>query len=86
MGEERRHTPVRWYEGLTGYHWLVLTVAALGWAFDTMDQWLYVLARQPALTELLGATPEDPRVAYYNGKQADFCSASWATDGDERGR
>jgi len=45
----------RWTEGLTGYHYLVLTVAALGWLFDTMDQWLYVLARQPALIQLIGA-------------------------------
>ncbi|MER3500690.1 MAG: hypothetical protein IMHGJWDQ_002183 [Candidatus Fervidibacter sp.] len=81
MGEERRHTPVRWYEGLTGYHWLVLTVAALGWAFDTMDQWLYVLARQPALTELLGATPEDPRVAYYSGIVQSIFIFGWATGG-----
>ncbi len=49
--------PKRWYDGLTGYHWLVLVVASLGWLFDTMDQWLYVLARQPAITELLGPKP-----------------------------
>lgn len=23
--------PTRWYHGLTGYHWLVLIVASLGW-------------------------------------------------------
>lgn len=50
---------LRWYHGLTGYQYLVLIVAALGWMFDTMDQWLYVLARQPALEELLAnANPE----------------------------
>ena len=45
-----------WYEGLTRYHWFVLTVAALGWLFDTMDQQLFNLARnRPAITELLDA-------------------------------
>ena len=23
-----------WYRGLTGYHWLVLVVACLGWSFE----------------------------------------------------
>ncbi|MEZ8216767.1 putative arabinose efflux permease, MFS family [Candidatus Fervidibacteria bacterium JGI MDM2 SSWTFF-3-K9] len=77
-GQEQR---VRWYEGLTGYHWLVLTVAALGWAFDTMDQWLYVLARQPAMAELLKAAPEDPQVAYYAGIVQAIFIFGWATGG-----
>lgn len=78
---EGREARLRWYEGLTGYHWLVLTVAALGWAFDTMDQWLYVLARQPALMELLHAAPEDPRVAYYSGWVQTIFILGWATGG-----
>jgi MFS family permease len=43
----------RWTEGLTWYHWLVLAIACCGWMFDTMDQWLYVQAKTPALTELV---------------------------------
>lgn len=85
MGEvselERHPNVVKWYEGLTGYHWLVLTVAALGWAFDTMDQWLYVLARQPAMMELLRAAPEDPKVAYYAGLVQAIFIFGWATGG-----
>ena len=38
---------IPWYKTLTGYHWYVLMVAALGWLFDTMDQQLFVLARPP---------------------------------------
>ncbi len=50
----------KWTDGLTGYHWLVLVVVSLGWMFDTMDQWLYVAARQPALKNLaVGATPDE---------------------------
>jgi MFS family permease len=43
----------RWYHELSRYHWFVLIVAALGWLFDTMDQQLFALARDPALRELL---------------------------------
>ncbi|MDM7460739.1 MAG: MFS transporter, partial [bacterium] len=73
--------PLRWYHGLTGYHWLVLTVAALGWLFDTMDQWLYVLARQPAMTELLGADAPKEAVAYYSSVVQAVFIAGWATGG-----
>lgn len=45
---------LRWYQGLDRYCWLVLTVAALGWMFDTMDQNLYNLVRAPSLSDLLG--------------------------------
>jgi MFS family permease len=51
---------VPWYMLLGRYHWFVLVVAALGWLFDTMDQQLFVLARTPALTELLKGTLPDP--------------------------
>jgi MFS family permease len=49
--------PYRWYRELNRYHWFVLTVAALGWLFDTMDQQLFALARRPAMMELVGSTP-----------------------------
>ena len=44
-----------WYRELTGYHWFVLSVASMGWMFDTMAQQLFNLARKPAISELLGA-------------------------------
>jgi len=49
-----------WYRQLTRYHWFVLIVAALGWLFDTMDQQLFVLARTPALTDLLSTQLPNP--------------------------
>ncbi|MCX7687843.1 MAG: MFS transporter [Fimbriimonadales bacterium] len=73
--------PTRWYEGLTGYHWLVLVVASLGWLFDTMDQWLYVLARRPAIAELLGPEATDAQVAYYSGIVQSIFIIGWATGG-----
>lgn len=43
----------RWYHALNRYQWFVFVVAALGWMFDCLDQQLFVLARQPAMKELL---------------------------------
>ena len=44
---------VPWYRELNRYHWFVLIVAALGWLFDCLDQQLFILARQPAMNDLL---------------------------------
>ncbi len=48
-----------WWKELNRYQWFVFIVASLGWLFDTMDQQLFNLARQPAITELVGAMPGD---------------------------
>ena len=47
-----------WWRELTSYHWFVLSVASMGWMFDTMAQQLFNLARKPAIKKLLetGAT------------------------------
>lgn len=74
-----------WYQGLTRYHWFVLVVAALGWLFDTMDQQLFNLARMPAITQLLHATPGDPATAgavkEYGGYATMIFMIGWATGG-----
>jgi MFS family permease len=43
-----------WWKLLNRYHWYVFVVAALGWLFDCMDQRIFMVSRQNALTELLG--------------------------------
>jgi MFS family permease len=48
----------RWYQMMTRYHWFVLTVAALGWLFDCLDQQLFILARVPAMESLIPAPKE----------------------------
>ena len=48
-------------EPVTIYHWLVFLLAAAGWMFDCMGQRVFVLAREPALRELLGATTSPVR-------------------------
>src|ERR1041385_6308846 len=45
--------PLKWYQGLDRYCWIVMTVAALGWLFDTMDQNLFTMVRSPSLTSIL---------------------------------
>jgi MFS family permease len=66
-----------WYKGLTRYHWFVLTVAALGWLFDTMDQQLFNLARVPAMRELV---PADA-VKEYAGYATSIFLIGWGTGG-----
>ncbi len=43
----------RWHHDVTRYQWLVLIVAALGWAFDAFEGQLYTITRDDLLKELL---------------------------------
>jgi len=43
----------RWYEGVTGYHWLVLVVASLGWVFDIFEGQIFVASMEEAMPSLL---------------------------------
>ncbi len=45
--------PLRWYQGLEKYCWVVLVISALGWLFDTMDQNLFNLVRTSSMEELV---------------------------------
>ncbi len=73
-------SPSPWYRELTGYHWWVLLVATMGWLFDSMDQRLFVLARTPALRELLpGAS--DAQVADRAAMATAIFIFGWATGG-----
>jgi MFS family permease len=66
-----------WFLLLTGYHWFVLVVAALGWLFDTMDQQLFNLARAPAITQLTNGKD----VAWFSGFTTSIFLIGWATGG-----
>jgi MFS family permease len=74
-------TPVA-SERVTGYHWLVVIIASCGWLFDCMDQRLFVLARQPALTDLLTNDPARlARLPDYLGYATTSMILGWATGG-----
>ena len=54
---------------LTGYQWFVFIVCCLAWDMDCMDQQLFVLARRPAMTDLVAKVAEnDPRVPEFTEK------------------
>ncbi len=72
---------VPWHKTLTRYHWFVFIVAALGWLFDTMDQQLFVLARDEAMSELLNLPPSDPLVGRYGGYATAIFLIGWAVGG-----
>lgn len=49
---------------LTPYQWFVFVVCCLAWDMDCMDQQLFVLARRPAMQELVSRPPlADPAAA-----------------------
>jgi MFS family permease len=69
-----------WWSEMSRAHWWVLLVAVLGWLFDAMDQRLFIVARTPALRDLLPGLPADqlPTVA---GWATGLFIAGWATGG-----
>jgi len=68
-------------ERITFYHWLVVFFASCGWLFDCMGQRIFVLSREPALRELLGATASDGEVKYWGGVATLLMMVGWATGG-----
>jgi MFS family permease len=74
-----------WWRLLNRYQWFVLIVAALGWLLDCMDQQLFVLARAPAMKELLTAglgRPATPaEIGEYGAYATSIFMLGWATGG-----
>lgn len=72
---------VPWWRLLNRYHWFVLAVSALGWLFDTMDQQLFNLARNPAVTELLGEGASKTKIDNTGAIATSIFIVGWATGG-----
>ena len=74
-----------WYRELNRYHWFVLVVAALGWLFDCLDQQLFILARQPAMNDLLPAVSDPAQfkvmVDTYSTYATSIFLIGWASGG-----
>ena len=68
-------------EPITIYHWLVVILAASGWLFDCMGQRIFVLSREPALRELLGAAATDNDVRVWGVIATFLLMIGWATGG-----
>jgi MFS family permease len=46
-----------WYSGVTGYQWLVLVIASLGWIFDAFEGQVYIASMSQATPVLLKNSP-----------------------------
>ncbi len=66
---------------VTAYHWLVVIIASAGWLFDCMDQRLFILARAPALRELLPPGTPANVIVEYGGYATTSMILGWATGG-----
>jgi len=70
-----------WYQGLSRHQWFVLLVCSLAWLFDTMDMQLFVLSRNPAMTELLGSWAANNGINKFGGIATSFFMVGAATGG-----
>ena len=73
--------PRFWFQYMTRYHWLVFVVATCGWLFDCMDQRLFILARQPALRQLMPEGTAREIIDFYGGIATSSMVIGWATGG-----
>lgn len=55
-----------WYSGITGYMWLVLLIACLGWSFDAFEGQVFMVSMNEAMPELLPAGTSPGNVDFYN--------------------
>jgi MFS family permease len=71
--------------GLTGYHWLVLLAAWLGWGFDVFDALLFNFVAPNAVPTLLHlplGTPEARQATlFWTGVLTSILLVGWATGG-----
>jgi len=68
-------------DSVTLYHWLVVLLASAGWLFDCTGQRIFVLSREPALRELLGAGATDDAVRTWGVTATFLLMIGWATGG-----
>jgi MFS family permease len=72
--------------GLSAHQWKSGAAAWLGWLFDGLDMYLYMLVATPFVAELLGADQKDPQVGPHSAYiQAAFL-IGWALGGAFFGR
>ncbi len=57
---------LRWYQGISRYQWLVLTIASLGWVFDVFEGQIFVASMREAMPALLNVAPNNPLVSSWN--------------------
>jgi MFS family permease len=73
--------PGPWWRELNGYHWFVLVVASLAWILDCMDQQLFIVSRDAAVTELVGPAAAPAAVKENSGYATSIFLIGWALGG-----
>lgn len=68
-------------EPIKFYHWLVVIIASAGWLFDCMDQRIFLLSREPAIKEILGAGATLADIRNWGGWATTTMMLGWATGG-----
>ena len=63
---DKTDTPTRWYQGISPYLWLVLTIASLGWVFDIFEGQIFVASMKEAMPSLLPPGTLSGTIARYN--------------------
>lgn len=67
---------------LKPYQWFVFIICCLAWDLDCLDQQLFVLARDPALTSLMGGSKADTNeVKKFGGYATSMFMIGWAIGG-----
>ncbi len=70
-----------WWRALDRHHWFVLVMASLAWMFDCLDQQLFILARNPAIADLMPkGTPADD-LRQWGGTVTAIFIVGWAVGG-----
>ena len=70
-----------WWHGLTGYHWFVFSMASLAWLFDCLDQQIFLIARNDALSNLLPKETTPEVIKEYGFTATSIFLIGWATGG-----
>ncbi|HYE61015.1 MAG TPA: MFS transporter [Phycisphaerales bacterium] len=79
----RAAAPTYW--GLTGYQWLVVAAAWLGWGFDVFDGLLFNYVAPACVPDLLGITKDTPgyqgQISFWTGTLTSVLLIGWGVGG-----
>lgn len=78
-------SPLKTFWGLTGYQWLVVLAAWVGWGFDVFDALLFNYVSRLCIPDLLQLAPDDPRgpqiINHWTGSLTSLLLVGWGIGG-----
>ena len=63
--EQKDDSNLKWYQGISGYQWLILLIASAGWVFDIYEGQIFNITRGDMLSDLLGDDATDGNIKKY---------------------